>query len=130
MNETSLRSARTALESRARRDARWSAIDISAEWGLSLLACAMVGLLLSTSLLFASPAAREGEGPRSDHRAKAIVNGRPVQPKPSDLRIPDISARDAEDVDRLYRELMELTAPDALRESDKAVEPQGLASRP
>ena len=128
--ETSQRSRRITLESRARRDARWSTIDAYTEWALGLLACAMVGLLLSTSLLFAAPAAREGEGPRSDHRAKPIVNGRPVQPKPSDLGTPDLSVRDAAAVDRLYRELMELTAPDTLRGSDQPVEAQGLASKP
>lgn len=127
--KTSQRSRRIILESRARRDARWSTIDTYTEWALGLLACAMVGLLLSTSLLFAAPAAREGEGSRSDHRAKPIINGRPVQPKPSDLRTPDLSARAAEDVERLYRELMELTAPDALRGSDQAVEAQALASK-
>ena len=128
MNATSERSRLSTVESCARRDARWSTVDVFAEWALSLLACAMVALFLSTSLLFAAPAALEG--PRSDHRAKAIVNGRPVQPKPSNLRTPDLSARDAEDVDRLYRELMELTAPDTLRGSDQAVEAQGLASKP
>jgi hypothetical protein len=88
----------------------------------------MVALLLSTSLLFAAPAALEGA--RSDHRAKPIVNGHPVQPKPSDLRTPDVSTRDAEDVERLYRELMELTAPDMLRNVDGAAERQGLANKP
>jgi hypothetical protein len=85
----------------------------------------MVALFLSTSLLFAAPAGLQAHRPRSDTRAKAIVNGHPVQPKPSDLRTPDITTRDAADVDRLYRELMELTAPDARRDLDDAAGPQG-----
>jgi len=128
MNETSERSRLPTVESCARRDARWSTVDVFAEWTLSLLACAMLALFLSTSLLFAAPASLEE--PRSDHRAKPIVNGHPVQPKPSDFRRPDVSTRDAEDVERLYRELMELTAPDMLRNVDGAAERQGLAKRP
>ena len=128
MNETSERSSLSTLEICARRDARWSTVDVFAQWALGLLACAMVALFLSTSLLFAAPTALEG--PRSDHRAKPIVNGRPIQPRPSDLRTPDVSTRDAEDVERLYRELMELTAPDMLRDANGTVERQGLAKRP
>jgi hypothetical protein len=130
MNETARRSRLPTVESRARRDRRWSTIDVFAEWVLSLLACAMVALFLSTSLLFAAPAGLQAHRPRSDTRAKAIVNGHPVQPKPSDLRTPDITTRDAADVDRLYRELMELTAPDARRDLDDVAGPQGLAKRP
>jgi hypothetical protein len=130
MNEMSERSKLPTVESCARRDTRWSTVDVFAESALSLLACAMVALFLSTSLLFAAPAALEGQGPHSDHRAKPIVNGRPVQPRQSDLRTPDVSTRDAEDVERLYRELMELTAPDTLRNVDGATERQGLAKKP
>ena len=129
MNETARRSRLPTVESRARRDERWCTIDVFAEWMLSLLACAMVALFLSTSLLFAAPAG-QAHGPRSDTRAKAIVNGHTVQPKPSDLRTPDVTTRDAADVDRLYRELMELTAPDARRDLDDAAGPQGLAKTP
>jgi hypothetical protein len=130
MNEMLERSRLPTVESCARCDTRWSTVDVFAESALSLLACAMVALLLSTSLLFAAPAALEGQGPHSDHRAKPIVNGRPVQPRQTDLRTPDVSTRDAEDVKRLYRELMELTAPDMLRNVDGAAERQGLAKRP
>ena len=130
MNETSRRSRLSTVESCARRDAWWSTVDVFAEWTLSLLACAMVALFLSTSLLLAAPAALDGRGPRSDHRAKAIINGHPVQPRASDLRTPDVSTRDAEEVERLYRELMQLTAPDTLRDFDEAAGPQGLAKKP
>jgi len=127
MKETLERSRLPAVESCARRDTRWSTVDVFAESALGLLACAIVALFLSTSLLFAAPVAPEGQGP---HRAKPIVNGRPVQPRQSDLRTPDVSTRDAEDVERLYRELMELTAPDMLRNVDGAAERQGLAKKP
>ena len=124
MNE---RSRLPAVESCARRDTRWPTVDVFAEWALSLLACAMVALFLSTSLLFAAPAAPEGQEPHSVHRAKPIVNGRPVQPRQSDLRTPDVSTRDAQDVERLYREL---TAPDMSRNDDGVAERQGLAKKP
>jgi len=130
MNETSLRSRLRAAESCARRAARWSTADVFAEWVLLLLACAMVALFLSTSLLFAAPGVQEAQGPRSDTRARAIIDGHPVQPRQSDLRTPDVSTEDAENIERLYRELMELTAPGELRDFDGAAGPQGVAKRP
>lgn len=130
MNETSRRFPLPAAERCARREAPWSTVDVFADRALGLLACAMVALVLSTSLLFAAPAVPDAHARRSDPRARAIVNGRPVQPRPSDLGTPDLSSRDAEDVERLYRELMEMTAADEARDLDGAAGSQGLAKRP
>ena len=130
MNETSERSKLPTVESCARRAPRWSAAEVFGEWVLLLLACAMVALFLSTSLLFAAPAVPEAHGPRSDTRARPIIDGHPVQPRQSNLRTPDVSTRDAQDIERLYRELMELTAPDEPRDFDGAAGPPGVAKRP
>src|ERR1700730_19324731 len=101
MNEASQRSRLREARSCIRRCSLWSITDVFAERMLSLLACAMLALFLSASPLFAASAALEGKGPRSDPRAKAIINGHHVQPRSSDLRTPDVSAGDAEDVERL-----------------------------
>ena len=118
MNATAPRPAPAAAEGCARGEARWSTVDGFADRAISLLACAMLALVLSTSLLLAAP------------RARPIVNGHTVQPKQSDLRTPDLSGRDAEDVERLYRELMGMTAAGEPRGRDVAAGRQGLAKTP
>ena len=118
MNQTAPRSAPAAAEGCARGEARWSTLDVFADRALSLIACAMLALVLSTSLLLAAP------------RARPIVNGHTVQPRPGDLRTPDLSGRDAEDVERLYRELMGMTAAGEARGRDAAAGRQGIAKTP
>jgi hypothetical protein len=44
--------------------------------------------------------------PRAERHTASIVNGRRLQPSPSDLPRPDMSARSAGIVDELYRQLI------------------------
>src|SRR5579864_5030426 len=80
MHDTSRRFAPAAAERCARGEARWSSVDVFADRALGLLAGAMVALVLSTSLLFAAPAVPDAHAQQSEPRARAIVNGHPVQP--------------------------------------------------
>lgn len=76
---------------------------------------------LATMLLAANASPPPADSPLSDPTpgtapSTAIVGGHHIQPKANaGQNGGDISKRDAEDVDRLYQELMRETAPDAAR---------------
>jgi hypothetical protein len=50
MNETSERSRLPTVESCARRDARWSSVDVFAEWTPNLIACAIPDTIAPASV--------------------------------------------------------------------------------
>ena len=85
---------------------------------------ALAGSVLAAALLAANPPPPPADVPPAEGAPApnaAIVGGHRIQPRASSpAGAPDAAAinkRDAEDVDRLYQELMRQTAPDATRAS-------------
>ena len=79
---------------------------------------ALTFALMAAALIAASPPPPPADAPQAPAPApnSAIVGGHHIQPRASPSKAaPDagISKRDADDVDRLYQELMRQTAPDA-----------------
>ncbi len=91
---------------------------------------ALAGSVLAAALLAANPPPPPADAPPADAAPapnSAIVGGHRIQPRANSPQgAPDstgISKRDADDVDRLYQELMRQTAPDASR-TNGATAPQ------
>jgi hypothetical protein len=81
---------------------------------------------LSLVLLAANPPPPPADAPSSDSAPAtapnaAVVGGHHLQPRPGEGS--DVSKRDADDVDRLYQELMRQTAPDAARAKGSSAAP-------
>ena len=116
MNETSLRVQAPELRRYPRQCWERVPSEPLAERLIMLLAGASLVLFLVSALVpaYANAASSwTGQPPRPGSRTAAIVNGHHVQPRSGDAPAP------AEDeVQRLYRDLMELTAPDKLRDLD------------
>ena len=104
----------------ARCDVRLCAEHIAADARagclIKLLASASLILFLASALHPASASDASswaGKPPQAGHRAAAIVNGHHVQPRRGSAPEPV-----TDEVQQLYRELMDLTAPDKLRDLD------------
>lgn len=83
---------------------------------ITLLAGASLVLFLASALIPASASDMSrwtGKPPQPGSRAVAIVNGHHVQPRRGIAPAPAM-----DEVQQLYRDLMDLTAPDKLRDLD------------
>ena len=83
---------------------------------------ALAGSMLAAALLAANPPPPPADAPPAEAAPapnSAVVGGHHIQPRANaPAGAPDgaaINKRDAEDVDRLFQELMRQTAPDATR---------------
>src|SRR5215472_5311437 len=95
----------------ARCDVRLCAEHIAADARAGCLIKLLASALHPASASDASSWA--GKPPQAGHRAAAIVNGHHVQPRRGSAPEPV-----TDEVQQLYRELMDLTAPDKLRDLD------------
>ena len=71
-----------------------------------------LALSLAVILVAASPLPPVGGAPEAAPPSSAIVGGHHIQPRASGSG-PDVPPGDADQVDRLYQQLMRETAPDA-----------------
>lgn len=92
--------------------------------GARLALAVVIALVALASAAANDGTESSGAIPRRERRWAPIVNGHPVQPAARDLRTPDISGRDAQDVEALYWKLM-----DQSREHAGDAEPAAGPSR-
>ena len=88
---------------RRTRNASLSLFDLMSRAILALTALSALAAMHPMTAYGADPANRPSHAER---HAASIVNGRRLQPTPADLSRPDMSARSADIVDELYRQLI------------------------
>lgn len=116
MSEISLKAQALELRGHPGQCRERAPSEALAERLIMVLAGASLVLFLASALIPASASAASswtGQPPRPGSRAVAIVNGHHVQPRRG-----DVPASADDEVQRLYRDLIELTAPDKLRDLD------------